>query len=256
VLEALKVRLIDIPNSLAWSLPLEASRKNRARLLAMKDRHRGERCFIMGNGPSLAKMDLAPLQGEVTFGLNRVYLLFDKLPFRPTYYVCVNDLVLAQFAEEIRSLSMPKFLSWTARKDFPADDPGTLFIKLAYSFVDRFARDFDGSFYAGGTVTYVALQIAYLMGFSEVVLIGVDHSFVDQGIPSSTEIRKTDIDVNHFHPQYFPKGTKWQLPDLVRSEMAYRVARDTFIHDGRIVKDATVNGHCPIFEKADFKSLF
>src|SRR4051812_13425127 len=32
--------------------------------------HRNQRCFVIGNGPSLAKQDLAPLAGEITFVMN------------------------------------------------------------------------------------------------------------------------------------------------------------------------------------------
>ena len=39
-----------------------------AQLAAFKDIHRGERCFIIGNGPSLKKTDLSRLRHEFTFG--------------------------------------------------------------------------------------------------------------------------------------------------------------------------------------------
>jgi hypothetical protein len=53
-------------------------RQSMRRLAALKDVHRGERCFIIGNGPSLKKTDLSRLSGEFTFGMNRFYLLFDE----------------------------------------------------------------------------------------------------------------------------------------------------------------------------------
>ena len=40
---------------------------------------KGDRCVIIGNGPSLRSMDLSSLKDEVTFGMNRIYLLFDKM---------------------------------------------------------------------------------------------------------------------------------------------------------------------------------
>ena len=62
--------------------------------------------------------------------------------------------------------------------------------------------------------------------------------------------------ISHFHPNYFPKGSKWQLPDLLRSEIAYRIARRAFEDNGREIVDATVGGNCPIFEKVDYLSFF
>ncbi|HTX92070.1 MAG TPA: hypothetical protein VMC09_12725, partial [Anaerolineales bacterium] len=110
--------------------------------------------------------------------------------------------------------------------------------------------------YGGGTVTFAALQLAYYMGFETVILIGVDHNFVDRGTPNTTVLRTSDRDENHFHPDYFPAGSKWQLPDLRRSEIAYEIARQAYERSGRQILDATVDGHCQVFEKVEFESLF
>ena len=86
--------------------------------------------------------------------------------------------------------------------------------------------------------------------------MGVDHSFADKGTPNREEVRESAVDENHFHPEYFPKGSRWQLPDLLRSESAYHLARDAFEADGREVLDATEGGHLEVFEKVDFRSIF
>ena len=99
------------------------------------------------------------------------------------------------------------------------------------------------------------LQLAYYLGFDEVVLIGLDHNFKDTGIPNKTETRQTNIDHNHFHPNYFPKGYQWQLPDLYRSELAYKLARKTFEERGGRILDATRNGKCNVFEKVSFEEV-
>lgn len=249
-------RIVDIPHALAWYWPTQTALEKLEKLKHYSNLHSGQRCYIIGNGPSISKMDMSPLKNEFTFGLNRIYLAFDTIPFKPTYYVCVNELVLEQFAEEIRVLEMPKFLNWNRRGYFNLEEVSTNFVRLTLSINDGFTTDFRRPLFGGGTVTYVALQIAYLMGFSEVVLIGVDHSFTDKGIPNKVETRQAETDPNHFHPNYFPKGVKWQLPDLRRSELAYELARRVFEQNGRKILDATVNGKCPIFEKVEFRSLF
>ena len=78
----------------AWS-------ENVRRIRAYHKRYQGQRCFIMGNGPSLRLTDLARLKGEVTFGLNRIYLAFPELGFTTSYLVSVNDLVMEQCAGDI-----------------------------------------------------------------------------------------------------------------------------------------------------------
>jgi hypothetical protein len=118
-----------------------------------------------------------------------------------------------------------------------------------------FYRDVRKGVWEGATVTYVALQLAYHMGFAEVVLIGVDHSFATVGAPNQLVVSTGD-DPNHFDPSYFGKGFRWQLPDLPTSEMAYELARRAFEADGRRVVDATVGGRLEIFPKARFDELF
>jgi len=252
---AFQRRLVDIPDALAWECS-GLSNANRRRLAAFEGIRKGQRAFIIGNGPSLAKMDLSPLKNEVTFGLNRIYLHFERMPALPTYYVCINELVLEQFAEDIRALPMPKFLNWNRRDYFDFDDPSLAFVKIRYGLGDRFQGDIRQPVWGGATVTFVTLQIAFFMGFEQVILIGVDHDFSTQGAPSTVETRHAQRDADHFHPDYFPKGVRWQLPDLHRSELAYGLARQAYRADGRQVLDATVGGKCPVFEKVDFYGLF
>jgi hypothetical protein len=249
-------RMKEIPHSLAWHFNTPDSRLNQIRLKQWKDVHAGERCFVMGNGPSLGKMDLSPLKHELTFGLNRIYLLFEKIDFYPTYYVAINELVLEQFAQEIKTVPSPKFLNWTRRDLFDLADPTIHFLKTIFPLQDRFNIDITKPLCIGATVTFVALQIAYYMGFHKVILIGVDHSFVEKGTPNIIEVRTPEADESHFTHNYFPKGVKWQLPDLKHSEISYELAREAFKYDGRTVLDATIGGKCPVFAKVDYHTLF
>lgn len=228
-------------------------RASTRQLAALKDSHRGRRAFIIGNGPSLKHTDLSRLQDECTFGMNRIYLLFPELGFTTSYYLSVNSLVIEQCAEEIRALPIPKFLSWRSRGLIqPTID--TIFLHTTYTG-PKFARDARSRLWEGATVTYVALQLAFHMGFEQVILIGVDHNFSTQGKPNTTVISQGD-DPDHFHPGYFGKGYRWQLPDLETSERGYRLAHTAYQQAGRQVLDATVGGKLDVFPKVDFESLF
>jgi len=55
---------------------------------------------------------------------------------------------------------------------------------------------------------------------------------------------------------YFPKGLNWVLPDLEKSEIAYKIADDFYKKNGRIIVDATVNGKCTIFKKDNLANYF
>ncbi len=227
---------------------------SRRALLELRDCHRGQRCFIIGNGPSLRQTDLSLLKDEVTFGLNRIYLLFPELGFKTSCLVSVNDLVLEQCAEEIKALEMPKFITWRARR-WLSNDPHTVFMDTDYTGLENFSADAAGRVFEGFTVTYVALQLAFHMGFDEVILIGVDHNFTTRGPANATVVSMGD-DPNHFTPNYFGKGFKWQLPDLEGSERAYRLAKEAYEKAGRRVVDATVGGKLTVFPKVDYIGLF
>ncbi len=223
---------------------------NVRRLEGYRDIYRGKRCFVIGNGPSLRQMDLRPLQNHYTFGLNRIYLAFPAWGFTTTWLVSVNDLVLEQSAAEMQALALPKFLTWRARSWFRADERA-LFLDTDFTGAENFSGDATKRLFEGFTVTYVALQLAFFMGFEEIILIGVDHNFVTQGQPNQAIVSQGD-DPNHFAPNYFGAGFKWQLPDLAGSERAYTLARQAYAQAGRRVLDATVGGKLTIFPKVDY----
>jgi hypothetical protein len=244
-------------NRARHQLAAVASSRRRESILELRKlqgRHNGERCFIIGNGPSLRQTDLSLLRDEVTFGMNRIYMLFDAMGFSTTYFVAINTLLIEQFAEDIKKLEMPRFITWRGRF-WIADDPGVIFLDTDYTPPETFSADATGRIFEGSTVTYVALQLAYYLGFDEVVLIGVDHHFSTQGPANVTVVSEGD-DPDHFSPSYFGKGYRWQLPDLEASERAYRLALRAYQSAGRRVIDATVGGKLAVFPKVDYKNLF
>ena len=232
-------------------------RESIRRLAELKDIHKGKRAFIIGNGPSLKQTDLTKLRNEFTFGMNRIYLLFPELGFHTTYFCATNGLVIEQFHEDILELPMPKFLAWRSHRHFSP----TLQLLNLPTFVytsytgPRFSPDVRGRVWEGATVTNLALQLAFHMGFEQAILIGVDHNFTSKGEANKTVVSQGD-DPNHFAPNYFGKGYKWQLPDLDTSEIGYAFARDAYQKAGREVLDATVGGKLTVFRKVDYNSLF
>ena len=232
-------------------------RESIRRLAALKDIHKGKRAFVIANGPSLKYTDMSKLKNEFTFGMNRIYLMFPGLGFSTSYLTVVNDLVIEQTAGELAALSLPKFLAWRSRRHFPANLPMKRLPTFLYTSYTgpRFATDVRGRVWEGATVTNVTLQLAFHMGFQQVILIGVDHNYNTKGKPNATVISQGD-DPNHFSPSYFGKGFRWQLPDLETSEVGYAMARDAYRKAGREILDATIGGKLTIFPKVDYDSLF
>jgi hypothetical protein len=224
------------------------------RLQLLRNRHRGQRCVIVANGPSLNRMDLGFLRREHVIGMNKIHLGFSTFGFYPRYYVAINPKVIQQSVAEIRALNCVKFISaQAARSAGLAEDALTYAVNT--DTPERFSCDLAQGMHEGWTVTHAALQVAYHLGFADVVLIGLDHRYAYQGKPNEARTM-SGADPNHFSDRYFGYGQSWDNPDLERSEESYRAALAAFRRDGRQVRDATVDGACSVFPKADYRKIF
>lgn len=218
-----------------------------------KNIHEGKQAVIVCNGPSLNKMKLSFLKNEIVFGLNKIFLGFERYDFRPDYYVAVNELVLQQSVDEIQKLSCPKFLSNRA-PDLYTENEHTHILNTLQPQA-RFCTNIEVGLNEGWTVTYATMQIAFYMGIKKLIIIGMDHRYQYHG-EANEERSIKGADNNHFCDNYFGYGQKWHNPDLQKSEESYKVAREVFEKDGRQIIDATLDGACTIFPKADYQSVF
>jgi hypothetical protein len=124
--------------------------------------------------------------------------------------------------------------------------------------VPRFSTDFSKKAYCGQSVTFINLQLAYFMGFSEVYLIGMDFSY---NIPASAIragdlITSTEDDTNHFNSAYFGKGKTWKDPKLDRVLQNYVMAKRMFESDGRRIYNATEGGNLEAFPRVSYSEIF
>jgi hypothetical protein len=217
-------------------------------LEAYKDLHESERCVIIGNGPSLLETDLSLLESETTFGLNKVYLLFPRISWEPTYVVSYVPDVVRQAKEELNKLKMPLFLSKEGRELLGPRQGETYHFGPIKRFL--FSMKPHKEICVGHTVTYVTLQLAFYMGFSQVILIGVDHSFGYEGPPDKWHVIDEPSKGRHFDENYFAPGQTWQAPNLKMAEAHYRLARDVYDFFDRKIVDCTVNGKLQVFRKS------
>ena len=240
-----------VARRLKWDLS-PASWTSRKKIKQWKDQYSSQKAVILCNGPSLNKVDFDKLQqaGVFTFGLNKINLLFDKVDFKPSCIVAVNSFVMEQNKDFYNATDIPLFL----------DAKGKKWIRLRHnvhflhsaSGLGHFARDCSVSINQGSTVTYVAMQLAFHMGFTEVGLVGCDHNFTTKG-PPNKEVEGEKEDPNHFDFRYFSNGVTWQLPDLPASELHYEKARDMYTHFGRRLVNCTEGGKLEILERMSFE---
>lgn len=199
------------------------------------------RCLVVGNGPSLKDIPNEFLSKHFTFGSNRCYL-----KYKPDIYACVNKLVITQFGRELRGLSCPKYVM----AGFTSFVTGSMPLNLKHKL--SFSKEPMEWICAGHTVTYVLLQLAYWMGYEEVGLIGVDHRFVFNGNPNQ-ELTAQGADPNHFDPNYFSDGKKWNAPDLAASYAAYALAKAEYEKDGRSIVNLTPGSALDLFPMVDWR---
>ncbi len=237
------------------------------RILELKDRWRGERCVIIGNGPSINETDLSLLKDEYTFAVNGIFYKRDQMGFDPTFYVVEDDAVMRENQEAISAYEAGYKLFPTEYKNLHPEGDNVFFFlknrgfyeKTSPSYcVPRFSVDAARRLFCGQSVTHINLQLAYYFGFEEVYLIGVDFSYVipDSAIRRGDLILSTEDDPNHFHGDYFGKGKTWKDPKLHRVKLNYELARDMFAADGRKVLNATKGGKLEVFERADYDAVF
>lgn len=220
---------------------------SRYRLKKMRDLYKNKKAIILCNGPSLLKVDFSLLDNVFTFGLNKINLLFDKKNFRPSCIVAVNKFVIEQNSEFYNSTNIPLFLEcYGKKKRLINNSDNIIFI---HSFISHgFAKDCSMSIQQGNTVTYVAMQLAFHMGFEQVALVGADHNFSESG-PANKAVVSGKEDKNHFDPNYFSGGVKWHLPDLFESEMSYIRAKKVYEAYNRKIYNCTKGGKLDVFPR-------
>lgn len=145
--------------------------------------HKGRRCFVVGNGPSLNRIDMAKLRDEITIGANRCFLGFPRWGFQFNYWCVVDQLQVEDYgADHVAAMpaDLPKFypLEYLAYLQPPGGCP----VNLHYGRHPDFSP-FGDSFYRGHTVVTLMLQLAVLMGCDPIVLVGVDHRYNLKGSP-------------------------------------------------------------------------
>lgn len=223
------------------------------RLQRFHNRHVDQRAVIVCNGPSLNKMDLSFLRGEYSFGLNKIYLGITQFGFYPRFFVAVNSKVIEQGAAAISAMPCVKFIGSAGHRIIKKN--ALTYHVNTVGVSDRFSQDISFGAHEGYTVTHVALQVAYYMGFKQVVIIGLDHFYEKDGVANERVVR-VGPDVNHFHSEYFADGQEWDNPDLSESERSFAAAKLVFERDGREIVDASLGGRCRIFPKRDYREIF
>jgi len=190
------------------------------------------RWFIIGSGPSLKTVDFSLLEGEVTFAMNRVHLMYDRTDWRPTLFFMVDhnqqnphnywrDCIKAHW-------DTPKWL-WEGFRDgvkgFPSLEkigpvPNTTWIPRCpehhYYMGDNYMRRVESWHLPDICTAYSGLsammQIAVLQGATEIVLLGCDGY-------------GPDYSQNHFTERYTDDERDRSKMDMANMTQLHEVAK-------------------------------
>lgn len=230
-------------------------------LQSLKGIHKGKRCFIIGNGPSLTAADLDMLKGEYTFASNRIFKIFDQTEWRPTYYFCVDDKVMREIESELNSYDLGHmFLAYGTCTIHEATNKLSLIYGKSLAFdvnqntynktTTYISEDVSDHSCDGTTVTFHAIQMAIYMGFDEIYLLGVDCNY------ARTADASGKISVDNSVVDYFDKKRyNGNIAVPLSHQYAYMIAREYCDNHGITICNATRGGKLEVFKRVDFDKL-
>lgn len=249
-----KILLYDKENIIKWE--------------NLKNKYRGKRVFLIGNGASLNKTPLYYLKNEYTMCFNRFTIMLNRINWKPSFYMVDDDIVLEDMIDEVKNLIPHTNISFFPdihRKGhiFKNKIKGFQNVLWLYHTFGEFSKKLPWVA-PGNTVAYTALQVLLHLGFDEIMLVGVDMNYrIHKSVrmldnEENIESLKDD-DPNHFDPRYFGKGRKYHQPlqstiDNIFKSMN-KVATSISGTNTKIY-NAGYDSFLKSFQKVEFESLF
>lgn len=237
---------------------------NTRRIESFRNKYKGQRCFLIGNGPSLRLADLNMLKDEICFGCNMIYKVFERTDWRPTF-LCASDRVVAQAAAQ-QLQANPECTLWVSRTAYDLMKfKGDNLIYVSNLRKEKFYVHGDMTEYyvpSIATVMTFMVELAMYMGFSEIYLLGVDFT-IGRG--------KNDHFMNSYRDKEMTKLEHMKMRNMFKGE-------DIGVHDAQIrfegralyayeqlekyakkhgyhVYNATRGGMLEVFERADLDEV-
>ena len=240
-------------------------------LSSLRNKHEGERCFIIANGPSLNDIDMSLLKGEVTLACNGIYKKFPEWGFNSDYYFIEDNVQTELRSKEVAKLKGPiKFIGLHNTYCFPfCNDLNYFHVPIrgnmtytSEELYPQFSKDVASIVYFGGTITYIMLQFAFHLGFKEVYIIGLDHNYgklPELFPPGKIEVTKENyplVQQCHYDKDYYKIGDRLGVPNVEAQNKAYSLANKMFQENERKIYNASTFSKLDVFDKVKFNSLF
>lgn len=234
-------------------------------LKSLRNIHRGERCFVIGNGPSLKAEDLDRLMGEISFASNRIFCIYPKTKWRPTYYICVDPYALESGMDSIKNEgTYEKFINFAVKKketkanEEKYENIHYIYLKSNFSIkrgkekVDCLSDNVSHYFTQNATVTVNAIEFAVHMGFSEMYLLGVDNNYAIKLDEKGKVYKEKSMRTSYFEGV---KGEEFVAQPVDYMNRSYMAAKKFAEENGVKIYNATRGGKLEVFERVDFDEL-
>lgn len=236
---------------------------NSLRLERLKDTHKGERCFLIGNGPSLNGDDLNLLKEEYTFGTNMVYKIFDRTEWRPTFH-CVSDTIYAsklgmELSQKVKAPLFTTERTYRRMKKKPID---TTYVHTLQSERYKVKGNIQSYCMVKATVLSLAAEMAFHMGFTEIYLLGVDctnpHDKGGHFTDNYTTKEVAETDINRIKTRMNAQTlTTAQIGEHIidRSMEVYSLLDKYAAKHGIRIYNATRGGNLEIFPRVRLEDI-
>lgn len=152
--------------------------------------HKGKRCFIIANGPSIKIQDLKPLKNEICFSVNNGFVHPDYEIYRPIYH-CLPQIEDHYSENKIkwliemdkRTLDAQLFTSVGNKKDI--NENGLFRNRVNYIYFSGNIKslkhqeiDITNNIPLIYTSPQICILLAIYMGFNKIYLLGCDHDAI------------------------------------------------------------------------------
>jgi hypothetical protein len=222
----------------------------------------GERCFIIGNGPSLKAEDLELLKDEKCFAFNRIYYMYPKTNWRPWVYMVIDHDGVVQIDKDKNFIVdgsyvflndkeiSNKYKSQNAHWVFAYDK----FRILAYQVRNfKVKEDVSKCFSLNCfSVSIDAFELAIFMGFKEIYLLGLDTEYPVSVDKHGKKIMNGNI-YAHFTEN---KDEDKKLINYTEALIdCYQVCKEYADRQGIKVYNCTRGGKLEVFERKNLEDV-
>ncbi len=159
----------------------------------LEDKHKGKRCFIIGNGPSIKRQNLNLLENEIVFVVNGFYRYEGYQKIKPNYYVFADAVFFQEDTGPMALTGFEKIWGYSNKPTIIVPFGTQKMIHNVYgwdkktsiyyydgsmSFEDGYVKKWDMSKTVPSpqNVVQVAMLTATYMGFKEIYLLGIEQT--------------------------------------------------------------------------------